>query len=90
MNAQATSTPDLETLVAATFFLMSRYHLERRGDLAEAIAQHLGMLLEQPRVRDSRALSAACRALVVAWRELPEQAAASPTPAKRPQGIKPH
>ncbi|MGF1547817.1 MAG: hypothetical protein ACFCUG_10870 [Thiotrichales bacterium] len=81
--------PEIDTLIAATLFLLSRYHLERRSDLAQAIAQHFAMLLEHPDLLRSRTLRSACRSLSIDWQNASAQTPSSIviSPSRAPANV---
>ncbi|MGF1644635.1 MAG: hypothetical protein ACFCUJ_13425 [Thiotrichales bacterium] len=78
-----TPTTACETLLASTFFLLSRYSLERCADLAEAIAQHFELLQAHPEVQRSRALHSTCNALLLQWQRVARQVETPSTPTCR-------
>ncbi|HPE58758.1 MAG: hypothetical protein KDI15_08820 [Thiothrix sp.] len=74
----ADSKPELDVLLAATSYLMTRYSLQSAknpmtydtGKLAESICQHLALLLKQPEVQGSRVFRTAYHSLAYEWEHI--------------------
>lgn len=62
--------PPLDVLLAATLYLMTRYHAHRCPCVAHAVAQHLDLLSRQAEGRCSPALRSTCAQLELDWRAL--------------------
>lgn len=62
-------TEQIENLIAATLYLMSRHSAKPSSDVAIKIVHHLAMLLEQEPVQDSQVLRKTVVSLLAQWRK---------------------
>lgn len=60
---------DFETLVAATFYMLTRCNKQRTSQMAQQIIDHLILLLEQPQVKSSTVLRSSISTLLTEWEE---------------------
>ncbi len=65
------SKPELDTLIASLFYLMSRFAKKNEPGLVEAISMHLQMVLEHPDSK-SEAILNTCRRLQCYWSSIYE------------------
>lgn len=63
------NTDQFETLVVATFYLLSRFQKKQDVLAATRIVNHLEMLLLEPKVQQSPLLKNSCTTLLAEWRE---------------------
>jgi hypothetical protein len=70
--------PQLDLLLAATLYLMTRYHAQRCPCVASAVVQHLDLLSRHGHERPSAMLRSVCAQLELDWRALMAQPAPPP------------
>ena len=72
MNSTNKLKPEIETLLASIFYLMSRYAETQDNEIADAIHMHLNLLETHPNL-SSPVLMKTCRRLKCHWVSLSEK-----------------
>lgn len=62
-------TPDFETLLSSTLYLLSRKPEEIREKLGKRVYEHFALLLKQPEMRNFPMLEKHCINLMNQWKE---------------------
>lgn len=73
---------DLPTLQAALGYLMTRYARTGSDQVAQAVIDHLTMILAHPNVHPDSCTSKTYKALLRQWHELQPRACAQPVRAR--------